>query len=106
MSRILVLARPAVAAGFEAAGFPVEVCPDAVTLARRLEPLAPETEVVLVEDALYTELAEGERRKWERRLRPLIVAVPSPSTAAAPDQAAQYVVELLRRAVGYRVRLK
>ncbi len=103
-----VLCRPAVAAGFRLAGLPASEAdgPDAATV--RLAELLdrPDTGVVLVEDALHDVLPPAQQALVSRRTRPVVVPFPSPSWEAPEEVPEARVMELLRQAIGYRVRLR
>jgi vacuolar-type H+-ATPase subunit F/Vma7 len=61
--------------------------------------------VLLVEEDLHPLLPEALRARLSASAVPMTVLFPAPSLAG--EQAGEaYVVELLRRAIGYRVRLK
>ena len=103
---VRVLCLPEVAAGFALAGVAVDTTTLAsdpgASLARLLG--RGDIGVLLVEDRIYQALEDEVRRRADRSTTPVVVPFPSPSWEAAPP-AEQYVVELLRRAIGYRVRL-
>ncbi len=105
---VVVLCRPQVAAGFMLAGLrPVEVespAEGAALLSRLAE--RPEVGLVLVEDSIHQSLSEDSRRDLARRPLPMVVPFPGPSWVRAGVESDQYIVELLRRAIGYRVRLR
>lgn len=106
-TRTRVLCTPEVARGFRLAGLePVEARPGAEG-ADRLKDLRarPDVGVVLIEESLYDALPEPDLRALEREARPLVVPFPGPVWAPPPSPEA-YVVELLRRAIGYRVKLR
>jgi vacuolar-type H+-ATPase subunit F/Vma7 len=65
----------------------------------------PEVGVVLVEEDLFEALPEELHRSLERQPLPIVVPFPGPTWVKRPPPEA-YVVELLRRAIGYRVRLR
>lgn len=95
MSRdVRVLCRPASAAGFRLAGLPVLTAPDRGAAAAVLDDLPEDVAMVLVEDTLHDPA--------RRATRPVALPFPGPTWDAAPDDR---VVEILRRAIGYRVRL-
>ena len=104
---VRVVAGPAVSPGFALAGVAVE--PDPVggdvgaTLARAAA--REGTALVLVEERLFETLPAEVRRRWEKSLVPVVVPFPSP-VAEAGRLPADRVVELIRRAIGYRVRLR
>ena len=103
---VRVLCRPEVAPGFALVGLAVETQVPEGDLAGTLATLLGRSDVgvLLMEDRLYRALSEDARRKADRSAVPVVVPFPSPVWEAVPA-AEQYVVELLRRAIGYRVRL-
>ncbi|MGE3618587.1 MAG: hypothetical protein AB7L66_22140, partial [Gemmatimonadales bacterium] len=64
-----------------------------------------EVAVLLVEDSIYDALAAEQRTRLDRSAHPVVIPFPGPAPAAAPSAEAR-VVALLRRAIGYRVRLQ
>jgi vacuolar-type H+-ATPase subunit F/Vma7 len=102
-----VVCRPALRDGFALAGVPSLPAGDAAEAATLLEGIAgqPEIGVVLVEESLYDGLPEETRRSFERFALPLVIPFPGPPQVKALDVEAR-LVELLRRAIGYRVRLR
>ena len=108
MADVRVVCRPEIATGFALAGLrPVEFSSDDEGR-ERLQELLAETGVgvVLVEAGLYDRLPDEMRRQFGRRPLPMIVPFPEPTWAEKPDAAEAYIVELLRRVIGYRVRLR
>ncbi len=105
---VRVLASAASAAGFRLSGLSVDEVAkteDAGTHLQRLAAL-PHTGILLVEQALLDAVPETVRRDVERRAVPILVPIPAPAWAGAPSGAEEYILELLRRAIGYRVRLQ
>jgi vacuolar-type H+-ATPase subunit F/Vma7 len=102
-----VLCQPDLAAGFELAGLRVREASSAEQAAEHLRALFSHAEVgvLLVDERLHRRLSEGLRRELARRALPMIVPFPGPSWMERRDPDA-YVLELLRQAIGYRVRLK
>lgn len=104
---VRVVCTPGVAPGFRLAGLrPVAAAPGADGR-DRVEALRsePGVGVLLVEQAIYEALPEETVRSLVRTPLPLVIPFPGP-TWVAPPAAEEYVVELLRRAIGYRVRLR
>ncbi len=103
---VRVLCRPDIAPGFALAGLSVDAVDPTGDVAGLLATLLARTDlgVLLLEDRLYRALPEEARRRADRSAAPVVVPFPSPAWEAVPP-AEQYVVELLRRAIGYRVRL-
>jgi vacuolar-type H+-ATPase subunit F/Vma7 len=102
-----VICRPALVSGFALAG--VASWP-AATPAETEQLLATQRArgnigLVLVEEALYDGLPSDLRARLERWIAPMVVPFPGPAWAGATSAEAR-VVELLRRAIGYRVRLR
>jgi vacuolar-type H+-ATPase subunit F/Vma7 len=104
---VRVLCSPAPASGFRLAGLtPIEVT-DPVDGVRRLrESLEePGLGVLLVEDRVYAALTDSDRHALSRRPLPMIVPFPAPAWAAREEGPEAFIAELLRQAIGYRVRL-
>ena len=101
--RVRVLASPGTAAGFRLAGLTVDEVPDPREAGQRLALAAaqPELGILLVEQALLDAI----RRAAERRAVPILVPIPKPAWGSAKSDAEGFILELLRRAIGYRVRL-
>lgn len=105
--RVRILCRPPIAAGFRLAGFnPVEA-QDPAEGARRLVALLEQEDVavILVQDDFYGALPQSERRGLARRPLPMVVPFPAPSWAPVAEGPEAFITELLRQAIGYRVRL-
>ena len=61
--------------------------------------------VVLVEAALYDALPPALRRQLRKDGAPILVSFPGPAALPAGTAPEQELLDVLRRAVGYRVRL-
>ncbi|MFW6083655.1 MAG: V-type ATP synthase subunit F [Gemmatimonadota bacterium] len=103
---VRVLCHPTIAPGFELASLRPRVA-TADDAEDALEELCadPNTGVVLVQSELYEAAAGATLRRLERQPLPVILPFPGPRWKARPSPE-EYVVELLRRAIGYRVRLR
>jgi vacuolar-type H+-ATPase subunit F/Vma7 len=62
--------------------------------------------IVLVESGLYEQLAASTRRRIHKEGAPLLVPFPGPAPAAPGSSPEQELLDVLGRAVGYRVRLR
>lgn len=104
---VRILCRPAVSPGFTLTSLPVTEVDDAHQAARRIAETSgdPEVGVILVEDTLYDALPDETVRSLAARPQPMIVPFPGPVWVERPAPE-EYIVELLRRAIGYRVRLR
>lgn len=105
---VRVVCRPELAEGFHLAGVPSEAVRTPSEGVARILELADRADlgVLLVEEDLYDALTDSEKRALERRPVPMIVPFPGPSWEAEPARAEAYVIEILRRAIGYSVRLR
>lgn len=105
MSRLVVVANPALADGFRLAGCAtVEVRPaDAATAVRGV---ASEADVglVLVTADLWAALDERQRGRLERAARPIVLPIPAGVVTDATTRR-QLLGEMLERAIGYRIEL-
>ncbi len=106
-ARVRVLARPAVALGFALAGVPT-LALEGDPAIQKLESLLrdPAAGILLVEESIWQALPEASRLASSGRPLPLVVPFPSPSWAPPEETALGYVAEILRQAIGYRVRLR
>ncbi|HTS88720.1 MAG TPA: V-type ATP synthase subunit F [Gemmatimonadales bacterium] len=106
--RVEAMARPEVAAGFAFAGLHTREVTGPGEAAEWVRQAGQRSDVgvLLLEDTLYEQLPEDLLRVLGRRPLPMLVPFPGPHWEARPEEAEAYVVELLRRVVGYRVRLK
>ncbi|MBK9034731.1 MAG: hypothetical protein IPL61_26280 [Myxococcales bacterium] len=104
---IRVVCRRPAALGLGLAGLACTEAPDGATAAAAIATIeAAGGAVILIERALYDELPGALRRQVERDGAPLLMPFPGPTldaTGAAPEQE---LLDLLRRSVGYRVRLR
>lgn len=103
---VAFVVRPGLVPGAGLASLPLAVAENGASAATRLSRLATEgIGVVLVEDGLYTDLPEETRRAISSAPLPMVVPFPGPTWVVRPP-AEEYIVELLRQAIGYRVRIR
>ena len=103
---IAVVCTPGVAPGFLLAGLPVrsaQTAQDAV--AALIDQSESEPSVVFVQDDLFDELPGDIRQRLMAGTTPVLVPFPGPATLGVVSPM-DYVVELLRRAIGYRVQIR
>ena len=105
--RLAVITTPQSSAGFALAGVSVFPEADGTSAARRIELLISESEagVVMIEEALFGDLPEDLKRVLLHKVVPVVIPIPGPSWGAE-STAHDYIVDILRRAIGYRVRLQ
>ena len=106
--RIAVLCRPPSAAGFALAGLQPVEAEDRGAATRRMTALLADAGLglLLVESCLYEALDEEVRRRISSRVLPLVIPFPGPAWTERSTASDSYVVELLRQAIGYQVRLR
>jgi len=105
--RLVVIASPGLSAGFALAGVPVFEASDGVDAARQIERLVDEANagVIIIDEPLYRDLPEEVQRTLRRAALPVVIPVPGPDWTTE-STAHEYIVEILRRAIGYRVKLQ
>jgi vacuolar-type H+-ATPase subunit F/Vma7 len=106
-TQVRVVCRPAVAPGFALAGLQADPLGPTESLEALFAGFArrPEVGVVLLQEEIYDGLPEEVRGRLDRSAHPFVVPFPGPAwEALAPAE--ERVIELLRRAIGYRVRLR
>ncbi len=103
---VAVLCRSPAAAGFQLAGIDVDEVTDAAGATARLSEIVARGDVgvVLIEQELYDQIPDEILRSSRRGTPPMLVPVPGPQPQAT-GKAGEYIVEILRRAIGYRVQL-
>jgi len=106
--RVVVLSRAPSAAGFALAGLPTVEVQDGGEATRRLSALLQDAQLalVLVESSLYEALDDEVRRRISSHVLPLVIPFPGPAWAERGAASDAYIVELLRQAIGYQVRLR
>lgn len=102
---VRVFCSPELAPGFVLAGATVEPISDPLKMREALERWAqdPRAGVALIEESLHRSLPDEVLVRISRRGIPILTAFPGPKWAEK-DAAESYVLQILRRAIGYRVR--
>ncbi len=102
---VRVLCRPALAAGFELAGLQVARADDAAAAQEAVKRLAadPAVGMLLVDEGLYRALPRDLVLRLDRQALPVVAPFPAPSWDVK-GEAEAYILEILRQAIGYRVR--
>jgi vacuolar-type H+-ATPase subunit F/Vma7 len=102
-----VVCGPELAPGFALAGILADTLSEAAAAEVGLSELVGRDAagVVLLQEQLYDALAPDVRARLDRSSTPVVVPFPGPAWVERPS-AEERVVELLRRAIGYRVKLR
>jgi len=105
--RVGVVGDEGVSLGFRLAGLRPRVAESPETAMALLDEMVGDARwgVILVQEDLVPDLEPLTRSRPDSSM-PILVPFPAPSRARTPDEAEAYVAELLRQAVGYRVRLR
>jgi len=104
---VRTLCSPAVAIGFGLAAVPSDPVRSGADLGAAVDEALrrPDLAVLLLEEAVYDALSPEAQRRLDRSAVPVVVPFPSPAWRTRRS-AEDRVVELLRRAIGYRVKLR
>jgi vacuolar-type H+-ATPase subunit F/Vma7 len=104
---VCALAGPPLALGLGLAGLKSQAI-DASGAARKLAELlhSGNSGVILIQADYYQALPAHLRTLLDRRAIPIVLPVPAPAWEAPLGEAEAYVLDLLQRAIGYRVRLR
>lgn len=105
---VRIVCRPEIGAGFGLAGLPCVEAADARDAAEKIAGLlaAPDAGVILVQEDDYASLPDETKRELGRRPLPMVVPFPVAAWAGRPEGAEAHIIEILRQAIGYRVRLR
>jgi len=105
---VRVACSPAVTAGFALAGIRtaevVEPAGGGTTVLELAD--MPGVGIILVEDRVHDALSLEIRRGLAKRAVPMVIPFPGPVWAEQAEGPDGYIVDLLRQAIGYRVRLR
>lgn len=103
-----VISRPEVVPGFALAGLPAIAVANGEDAAAEIEKLRadPGVGLILIDAALHDALPRDIELRMSRTALPIMVPFPAPDFRAPRVGAEEYIVELLRRAIGYRVRIR
>ncbi len=108
MSEVWVVGEPEMVEGFALAGARVEPArePSRVEWLVRETLRAREPAVMVVTESLFEKLPEKVRLAAERAARPMFVTMPEPPGWATVPGREDLVTRIIRRAVGYRIKVK
>ena len=103
--KVRIVMRSDLAAGFALAGVDVTRAADAAAAADAVARALADGSVaiLLVDEGLYDSIPRDVRTHWDRQAAALVVPVPAP-VWDRPSGADAYILDILRQAIGYRVR--
>ncbi len=93
--------------GFQLGGVQVRVAEDIAEARRQLISLINDDQVGLIalDEALMGAVDNVLREKLDRVYRPVLIPIPSRSAEEVSEERRQYIRHLIRRAVGFDIRL-
>ena len=105
---IIGIGPPDFTAGLGLAGVPRIEAMTAADGVIRLDALLARSDIgiVIADRRLVDSLPEATRRRAARRSTPILLSVPRPEWTEAGAEPASDILDLLQRAIGYRVRLQ
>jgi vacuolar-type H+-ATPase subunit F/Vma7 len=105
--QLMVITSPGLSTGFALAGVPVFEASDGADAARQISHLVDDMNagVIIMDELLYEDLPEEIKRDLRKSAHPVVIPVPGPDWTTETT-AHEYIVEILRRAIGYRVKLQ
>jgi vacuolar-type H+-ATPase subunit F/Vma7 len=105
--KVRAVSRAVAAIGFELAGLAVEHAEDGRAAADAIARCMARADagLLLVDEALYRELPRELLAKLDRHASPIVASVPTPRWDES-GEAESYVMDILRQAIGYRVRVR
>lgn len=108
MARLLVITDPETAVGFRLAGVEVTETTNPAEARERLLALlrAREAAIVVYNEHFASALPESYRAQLEESLSPIFFAIPVARAAPLAEPREHYLARLLRRAIGYQVKIK
>lgn len=108
MAKIAVITQPALAAGFTLAGVDCYAASSAVEAKKWLLMLVQDSSVGIVAiDAGYLNaLDHSTRQQVDGSLGPVVVGLPSGLPTQAGERPGEQIIEMIRRAIGFRISFK
>jgi V/A-type H+-transporting ATPase subunit F len=105
MARIVVIADPETALGFQLAGAEVECADDFESARDRLLELLSDASIGLIAAGagLLDQLDDATRRRVEASSRPVVMPLPRGRAAPGLPSRHAYLAAMLRRAIGFHV---
>jgi len=104
MKKIAFITPPDAEYGFSLAGIPqLAVKASAVEETLKKTMAGPDNGLIIIDERLIKAISEDRLRELERGWRGILLVLPSPGKP--PEEVEDYAARLIRRAIGYHVRL-
>lgn len=108
MSKLLVITYPDTSLGFSLAGVEVKEVLDGGDIAPILQDVIKQGEygLLVVEEKLLAKVDEGILKRIRKTGIPVIVPIDTPKSWQTEEEMESYIARLIRRAIGYQVKIK
>lgn len=108
MSHVIAVMDRETGLGYRLAGVDVREAATPEEMGRQAEALAgdPGARLVILDEEMFRGLPRGLQRRLEENRSPVFVPVPSLPVRRGALRPEEYVARLMRRAVGYQVRIR
>lgn len=105
MARLVVIADPEAALGFELTGVEVIRAEDLEGAESQLSQLVsdPNVGLLAVSSSLFEALDDATRRRLESSYKPVVVSLPTGGPVMGFPSRREYLAELIRRAIGFQI---
>jgi vacuolar-type H+-ATPase subunit F/Vma7 len=108
MPEILFLGEPKIIEGFALTGARIRPETDPTRAARLVEQhlRAREAGIIVVTESIFEQMPEKTRTQAEASGRPIFVTLPNPAGFERWEGAEDLISRIIRRAIGYRLKIK
>lgn len=108
MSHVIALMEKEAGLGYRLAGVDARETPTPEEMGRQARSLSrdPGVRLVILDEDLFRGLPEAHQRTLEESRSPLFIPVPSLPLRKGAPRPEEYVARLIRRAVGYQIRIR
>ena len=108
MSEILVVGEPEIVEGFALTGARIRPESDPRRAERLVEQflMSKDVDIVVVTENLFEKIPERTRNRAESSGRPLFVTLPRPAGIETWGEHEDLISRIIRRAIGYRLKIK
>lgn len=108
MSKLLVITYPDASLGFKLAGVEIKVVPEDEDITPMLKDIMQKGEhgLLAVEERLLAKVDESLLKRIRKTGVPVIVPIDTPRSWHGEAEMESYITRLIRRAIGYQVKIK
>ena len=108
LSKLLIITYPDTSLGFNLAGVEVKEALDGEDITPILQDIVEKGEygLLVVEEKLLVKVDEGVLKRIRKTGIPVIVPIDTPKSWQTEEEMESYIARLIRRAIGYQVKIK